>query len=92
MILHWKALDLETTDFENHHNPTPSGETIQSKTSNMVNVREKVFNKYDVLYIVEKCYSMITISKMVTETITIKTSKTVKINENTPDSSIKPFL
>ena len=32
MIHHWRALDLENTDFEHHHDPTSSGEIIQSQT------------------------------------------------------------
>ena len=32
MIHHWKGLELEITDFEYHHDPTPSSETIPSKT------------------------------------------------------------
>ena len=34
MIHHWKDLDLEITDFIQHHDPTPSGETVPSQTSN----------------------------------------------------------
>ena len=34
MIHHWKGLDLEITDFKYHDDPTPSGETITSQTSN----------------------------------------------------------
>ena len=34
MIHHWKGLDLEITDFEYHHDPTFSAETIPSQTSN----------------------------------------------------------
>ena len=26
MTNHWKGLELEITDFENYHDPTPSGE------------------------------------------------------------------
>ena len=29
MIHHWKALDLEITDFEYHHDPSPSSEFIR---------------------------------------------------------------
>ena len=36
MIHHWKGLDFEMTDFNSHHNPTPSGETIPSQTSRYV--------------------------------------------------------
>ena len=35
MIHLWKALDLEITDFNYHHYPTPSGEIISSQTSNL---------------------------------------------------------
>ena len=34
MIHHWKGLDLEITDFQKPHVPTPSAETIHSQTSN----------------------------------------------------------
>ena len=34
MIHHWRGLDYETTDFKDHHHPTPSSETIPSETSN----------------------------------------------------------
>ena len=34
MIYHWKALDLEITDFEYRYDPTPSSEIIPSHTSN----------------------------------------------------------
>ena len=34
MIRHWKGLELEITDFEYHHDPTSSAETIPSHTSN----------------------------------------------------------
>ena len=41
MVHHWKGLEFEITDFEFHHYPTPSGETIPSKkSSNMVYVNE----------------------------------------------------
>ena len=33
MIHPWKGLDLEITDFEYHHDPTFSAETIPSQTS-----------------------------------------------------------
>ena len=33
MIHHWRALDLEITDFEYHLGPTPSGEITPSQTS-----------------------------------------------------------
>ena len=35
MIHHWKALDLEITDVNYHHDPTTSGEIISSQTSNL---------------------------------------------------------
>ena len=34
MIHRWKALDLEITDFEYHHDPTNIAEIRQSQTSN----------------------------------------------------------
>ena len=34
MIHHWKGFDLEITDFKYHHDPSASGETIPSQTSN----------------------------------------------------------
>ena len=34
MIHHWKSFDLEITDCEYHHDPTPSGEVIPSQTLN----------------------------------------------------------
>ena len=34
MIHHWKDLDLDITDFEYRHDPTPSAEIIPSQTSN----------------------------------------------------------
>ena len=33
MIHHWRGLDLEITDFENHQDPMPSAETIPSQNS-----------------------------------------------------------
>ena len=36
MICHSKGLDLEITDFEYHHDPTPSGKFIPSQTSGML--------------------------------------------------------
>ena len=33
-IHYWKSFDFEITDFNYHHNPTPSGESIPSQTSN----------------------------------------------------------
>ena len=36
MIHYWRGLDLETTDFNYHLDPTPSGETIPSQTSRYV--------------------------------------------------------
>ena len=46
MIHHWKAFDLEITDFNYHYGPAASGETIPSQTSNLnhveiLNVSEK---------------------------------------------------
>ena len=38
MMHHWKALDLEITDFSYHHDTTPSGEIISSQTSNLKDV------------------------------------------------------
>ena len=38
MVHHWKALDLEITDFELHHDGTPSGEITPSQTSNLKHV------------------------------------------------------
>ena len=38
MIHHWKGLDLEITDFENHHDPTSSSEIIPPQTSNLKHV------------------------------------------------------
>ena len=35
MIHHWKSLDLEITDFENHHDLTYIGETIPSQSLNL---------------------------------------------------------
>ena len=46
MIHHWKGLDLEITDFENHQDPMPSAETIPSQTSNLKHVENiKVSDK-----------------------------------------------
>ena len=33
MIHHWKGFDSEITDFNYHHEPTQSGETIPSHIS-----------------------------------------------------------
>ena len=33
MIHQWKGLDLEITDFNFHHHPTPSIQTIPTETS-----------------------------------------------------------
>ena len=38
MIYHWKAFDLEITDFEYHHDWTPSSEITPSQTSNIKQV------------------------------------------------------
>ena len=35
---YWKSLDFEITDFENHHDPTPSGEITPSQTQNLKHV------------------------------------------------------
>ena len=40
MIHYWKGLDLEITDFEYPHVPTPSAETIPSQTSNPQTCRD----------------------------------------------------
>ena len=34
MIHHWKSFDSDITDFNYHRDPTPSGETKPSQTSN----------------------------------------------------------
>ena len=34
MIHHWKPLELEITEFNYHHEPTPPGEIVLSQTSN----------------------------------------------------------
>ena len=36
MLCHSKDLDLEITDFENHHDPTCTGKNIPSQTSGYV--------------------------------------------------------
>ena len=33
MIYHWNGFELEFTDFEYHHDSTPSAETMPSETS-----------------------------------------------------------
>ena len=38
MIHHWKALDLEITDFKHLHDPTLSRKIIPSQTSNLKQV------------------------------------------------------
>ena len=38
MIHHWKGFDLEITDFEDYHDPTPSSEIIPSQTLNLKHV------------------------------------------------------
>ena len=38
MIHHGKGFDLKITDFDYHHDPTPSGETIPSQTSKHLNM------------------------------------------------------
>ena len=40
MIHHWKRLDLEITDFIQHHDPTPSGETTPFQTSKRETCRD----------------------------------------------------
>ena len=40
MIHHWKSFDLEITDFNYHHDPPHSGETIPSQTSNPQTYRD----------------------------------------------------
>ena len=40
MIHHWKGLDLEIRGFNYHHDPTASGETIPSQTSNPFTCRD----------------------------------------------------
>ena len=35
MLYHSKSLDLDITDFENHHEPTYTGETEPSQTSEL---------------------------------------------------------
>ena len=40
MIHHWNVFGLEITDFNNHHGPTASGETIPSQTSNTQTYRD----------------------------------------------------
>ena len=39
MIHQWKGLDLEITEFQYHHDPTPSAENIPSQTSNPQTVK-----------------------------------------------------
>ena len=34
MIHHWKGLELEITDFDYHHDPTYTAETLPSQTPN----------------------------------------------------------
>ena len=40
MIRHWKALDLYITDFEYHHDRTPSSEIILSKKAMLVRTEQ----------------------------------------------------
>ena len=41
MIHHWKGFYLEITDFDYHHDPTPTGEeTVPSQTSNSQTFRD----------------------------------------------------
>ena len=41
MIHHWKALDLEITDFDYHYDPTSSCEIIPSQTSTLKHIEIK---------------------------------------------------
>ena len=36
MIHQWKGLDLEITNFDYHHDPTPSDVTIPSKATSLM--------------------------------------------------------
>ena len=45
MIHHWKALDLEITDSEYHHDLTSSYETIPSQTTPIDGTIQKNFYK-----------------------------------------------
>ena len=38
MVRHWKGLDLEITDCEDHHDPTYTGEIMPSQTLNLKHV------------------------------------------------------
>ena len=38
MIHHWKGFDLEITNFEDYHDPTPSSEILPSQTLNLNHV------------------------------------------------------
>ena len=38
MIHHWEGLDLVITEFNYHHDSTPSSETIPSQTRNIKHV------------------------------------------------------
>ena len=55
MIRHWKALDLEITDSEYHHDPTSSCEIIPSQTSNPQTCEEhKSFRITNIRFIIGK--------------------------------------
>ena len=41
LIHHWKGLDLETVEYDNHQDPTPSAETIPSQNLNPLNIKRK---------------------------------------------------
>ena len=38
MIHHWKGFDLEITNFEDYHDPTPSSDLLPSQTLNLKHV------------------------------------------------------
>ena len=40
MIHNWKRFDLEITDFNYQRDPTPSGESVPSQTSNTQTCRD----------------------------------------------------
>ena len=53
MIHHWKGLDLEITDFNYHHDPTHSGETIPAETSNPQTCGDyEIFRRTYIAYII----------------------------------------
>ena len=43
MIHHWKGFDLEITNFEDYHDPTPSSEILLSHTLNLKHVENIKF-------------------------------------------------